>query len=219
MKYPQLRIPLIATVLGAAMTTASAVTPALTAPASVARTMVAAMPRWTFDGAIRNNSLAVSPDETIAVASYSERPDVIVYDLRTGAVRAVLHGYITPRNIVFEPSGHSFYVSDSSLGRIDCVDSSSLQVLWSLTPGPGAFGTVISADGDALYVNNEAASTVTRFDLIHERADAVITGFAQPRQGVRLSPDGTTLFVTNFLGDKITLVNTRTNAISGEIAG
>src|SRR5215475_2484038 len=173
MKYPHLRIPLIATVLGAAMTTAAAVTP-----------------RWTFDGAIHNNSLAVSPDETIAVASYSERPDVIVYDLRTGAVRAVLHGYVTPRNIVFEPSGNSFYISDSSLGRIDRVDSRSLKVLSNLAVGAGAFGTAISADGDTLYVNNEAASTVTRFDLAHERPDAVIPGFAQPRQGVRLTADG-----------------------------
>jgi YVTN family beta-propeller protein len=219
MKRPQLRIPLIAAALGTAVTTAATATPALTPLASVPETAAAPMPRWTFDGAIHNNSLAVSPDETIAVASYSERPDVIVYDLRTGAYRAVLHGYITPRNIVFEPSGHSFYISDSSLGRIDRVDSRSLQVLSNLSTGAGAFGTTISADGGTLYVNNEAVSTVTRFDLTHERADAVITGFAQPRQGVRLSPDGATLFVTNFLGDKITLVDTRRNTISGEIAG
>jgi YVTN family beta-propeller protein len=204
MKPTHLRIPLIATVLGAAMSAAAA---------------DPAMPGWTFDGAIHNNSLAVSPDETIAVASYSEGPDVIVYDLQTGAVRAVLHGYITPRNIVFEPSGRSFYISDSSLGRIDRVDSGSLRVRSSLPAGAGAFGTTISADGATLYVNNEAASTVTRFDLTRERPDAVITGFAQPRQGVRLSSDGNTLLVTNFLGDKITLVDTHTNKISGEIVG
>ena len=39
--------------------------------------------RVTFDGQIRNNSLALSPDEATAVVSYSERPDVIVYDLVT----------------------------------------------------------------------------------------------------------------------------------------
>src|SRR5215470_10677403 len=141
MKHPRVRIPLIATVLGTAMATAATVTPALASPASAPETVVAALPRWTFDGAIHNNSLAVSPDEAIAVASYSERPDVVVYDLRTGTVRAVLHGYITPRNIVFEPSGHSFYVSDSSLGRIDRIDSSSLQVRSRLAAGAGAFGT------------------------------------------------------------------------------
>ena len=56
-------------------------------PAAVASTQ-----RVAFDGNIRNNSLAVSPDEATAVVSYSERPDVVVYDLTTGKVRGVLHG-------------------------------------------------------------------------------------------------------------------------------
>lgn len=57
------------------------------------------------------------------------------------------------------------------------------------------------------------------FDTKTMLAEAVIPGFAQPRQGVKLSPDGKTVFVTNFLGDKITLVDTATNKITGEIAG
>ncbi len=46
--------------------------------------------------------------------------------------------------------------------------------------GPGAFGTVLSADGTKLYVNNEAASTLTVFDTKTMLAVAVIPGFAQP---------------------------------------
>lgn len=179
----------------------------------------AADTRWTFDGAIHNNSLAISPDEQTAVASYSERSDLVVYDLAHGTVRAVLQGYVTPRNIVFDPSGRYFYVSDSSLGEVRKIDSHTLETVGHLAAGPGAFGTTLSPDGQTLYVNNEAASTVTRFDLTTGRAQAVVTGFAQPRQGVRVSPDGKTLFVTNFLGDKITLVDTDTNRITGEIGG
>ena len=110
MKHPHLRIPLITTVLGTAMTTAATVAPALTPLASVPATVAAAMPRWTFDGAIHNNSLAVSPDETIAVASYSERPDVVVYDLRTGAVRAVEHGPDSTRSQVIDDDIRPFAV-------------------------------------------------------------------------------------------------------------
>lgn len=58
-------------------------------PAPVAAS-ASATQRWTFDGAIHNNSLALSPDEGTAVVSYSERPDVVVYDLKTGKVRKVL---------------------------------------------------------------------------------------------------------------------------------
>lgn len=175
--------------------------------------------RWTFDGAIHNNSLAISPDQSTAVVSYSERPDVLVYDLVAKKVRARLHGYITPRNIVFDPSGKSFYISDSSLGQIRQIDTASLQELATLPAGAGVFGTTLSRDGTTLYANNEASNTVTRFDLTSNHAVAIIPGFSQPRQGVRLNPAGDTLFVTNFLGDKITLVDTGTNKITGEIVG
>lgn len=179
----------------------------------------AAESRWTFDGGIHNNSLAISPDENTAVASYSERSDIIVYDLKSGKVKSVLHGNVTPRNVVFDPSGKDFYISDSSLGLIKKYDTASLQEVATLPAGAGAFGTTISKDGKTLYVNNEAASTVTSFDLETNRPKLVVTGFAQPRQGVRLNPIGDTLFVTNFLGDKITLVDTQTGKIQSEIGG
>ena len=53
-------------------------------PAPAAAT--AASARWTFDGGIHNNSLAVSPDEQTAVVSYTERPDVrTLHDINCGA--------------------------------------------------------------------------------------------------------------------------------------
>ena len=48
----------------------------------VAADAPAAAARVTFDGNIKNNSLALSPDESTAVVSYSERPDVVVYNLK-----------------------------------------------------------------------------------------------------------------------------------------
>ena len=172
-----------------------------------------------FDGQIRNNSLALSPDESTAVVSYSERSELLVYDLKKGGLRQTLPGYITPRNIVFAPNGKSFYVSDSSLGEIIKTDTATLQVLSRMAAGPGAFGTAISKDGQNLYLNNQASNTVTRFDTRSGLARSVITGFAQPRQGVKLSPDGKKLYVTNFLGDKVTIVDTKTDKIEGEIKG
>jgi len=175
--------------------------------------------RNTFDGEIHNNSLALSPDESTAVVSYSERPEVIVYDLKSNAVRGVVSRYITPRNIGFFPDGRSFFVSDSTQGVIERVDLATLKALSRLAAGPGVFGTVLSKSGDTLYANNQATSSVTVFDTSSAQARAVIVGFAQPRQGVKLSPDGKTLYVTNFLGDKVTIVDTKFNKIVGEITG
>ena len=175
--------------------------------------------RVVFDAQIRNNSLAVSPDESMAVVSYSERAELVVYDLKQQKVRAVLNGYATPRNIVFAPDGKVFYLSDSSLGTISKIDSATLKPLATLAAGPGVFGTAISADGLSLYANNQASSTVTRFDTVQGVAKVVMTGFAQPRQGVRLSPDGRKLYVTNFMGDKISVVDVASQKTEAEIGG
>lgn len=129
-----------------------------TAFSPVALAADAAPQRVTFDGQIRNNSLALSPDEKTVVVSYSERSEVVVYDAATGTVRGVLQGYVTPRNIVFSPDGQAFYVSDSSRGEVVKVDAATLQTLSRLAAGPGAFGTTLSRDGKLAYVLNEDLS-------------------------------------------------------------
>ena len=173
----------------------------------------------SFDADIKNNSLAVSPDEHLAAVSYSDEKRVIVYDLHTGKPIKTLEGYITPRNIVFAPDGKRFFVSDSSLGTVNVVDAARFETVARYPVGYGVFGTVLTADGRTLYANDEAASTVTAVDTADGSAKVVIPGFAQPRQGIRLGPDGKEAFVTNFLGDKITIVDLATHRITGEITG
>ena len=172
-----------------------------------------------FDADIKNNSLAVSPDEHLAAVSYSDEKRVIVYNLKTGQPIKTLEGYVSPRNIVFAPDGKRFFVSDSSLGTVNVVDAATFETVARYPVGYGVFGTVLSADGHTLYANNEAASTVTAVDTADGSAKAVIPGFAQPRQGIRLGPDGKEAFVTNFLGDKISVVDLATHRITGEIIG
>lgn len=87
------------------------------------------------------------------------RSELIAYDLQTDTVLHVLKGFVTPRNIIFAPSGDVFYVSDSSLGIVTKIDSHSFQMLSHLCVGPGAFGTAISKDGTTLFINNQAANT------------------------------------------------------------
>ena len=71
--------------------------------------------------------------------SYSVRPDVIVYGLATGTVRAVLHEFVTPRNIVVAPSGAVLYVSDSSLGTVASIDTAAFKTVSTLPADAGAF--------------------------------------------------------------------------------
>lgn len=176
-------------------------------------------PPKPFDADIKNNAMAVSPDETRAVVANSESGRVRIVDLKGAETTIEISGYVTPRNILFAPDGKSFYLSDSSRGVIDRIAVPDTRLLSRMPLGAGVFGTAITTDGNILYANNQASGTVTVVDLIQRIPVAVISGFAQPRQGVKLSPANDVLYVTNFKGDRITTVNPATNKVIAQIEG
>ena len=172
-----------------------------------------------FDASIKNNSLAISPDEKIAVVSYSDSTKIKVYDLSAAVLKTTIKDFINPRNILFSPDGKFLYITDSSLGYLMVYDTKTFELLKKYPVGYSAFGTAISSNGQQLFVNNEAASTVTVINPIKSEIDTVISGFHQPRQGVKLNADNTKLYVTNFGNDHITVVDAKTFKIEGEIEG
>ena len=95
-----------------------------------------------------------SPAGTVAAVSNSEESAVIVYDVAKGTVLRRLDGFVTPRNIVFAPDGARFYVSDSGTGRITVYETATGKEAGVLAAGPGAFGTVLSADGTAVNLRD-----------------------------------------------------------------
>jgi YVTN family beta-propeller protein len=172
-----------------------------------------------FDGDIRNNTLAVSPDERLAIVGNSQTDHLKVYDLKRGVLQTSLPGFVTQRNIVFSPDGQHFYVTDSSKGVLERWNAQSFRLEDSLALGPGAFGSAIDKQGTRLYVNNQASNTVSVVDLANWRVLKVITGFSGPRQGVKLLPDNSVLYVTNFRSDKLSVVDTASLTLRGEISG
>lgn len=176
-------------------------------------------PPQPFDADIKNNTMAVSPDERVAVVANSESGKVRVIDLNGVHRTRELGGYVTPRNILFAPDGTSFYLSDSSRGVVDQIALRSARLSSRMPLGAGAFGTAMTNDGNRLYVNNQASNTVTVIDLSLRQPVTVIGGFAQPRQGIKLSPANDMLYVTNFQGDRVTKVDPATNEVIAQFQG
>ena len=158
-----------------------------------------------FDQKIKNNSLAINKSETLAVASYSDDRGVKVYDLKKKKLIATLN-YVTPRNIQFASDGKSFYISDSSLGVVQQVSAKTLEVMHEAKVGKGAFGFAV--DKNLMFINNEAANTVTVLNLDNWQTEREIIGFANPRQGIKVGPSGRYVYVTNFEGDDVRVIDT-----------
>lgn len=137
-----------------------------------------------FDTHITNNSLAVSPDEQIAIVSDSREQSILVYDLTKGKLRKKIDGFGSPRNIVFIDGGSEFIVSDSTLGTIRFYSLKNFTLKDEVVVGPGAFGTAVSPDGKTLYVNNQAHNSVTIVDL--EKENRLTSLPVSPNQGKAL---------------------------------
>lgn len=143
----------------------------------------------------------------------------MVYGLTEGTLIKKIDGFGSRRNIVFVDEGSPFVVSDSTLGTLRFYDTADLALEDEVTVGPGAFGAAPSPDGELLYVNNQAHSSVTLVDLATRVSTDVVTGFAQPRQGFKVSPDGTKVFATNVESDKVPVIDAASKEIVSELTG
>ena len=84
-----------------------------------------------FDADIKNNSLAISSDEKIAIVSNSGIDKIKVYNLETKSEIGELDEFVTPRHIAFSENGKYFYISDSSYGLIREFETETLKKLAS----------------------------------------------------------------------------------------
>lgn len=172
-----------------------------------------------FDVDITNNSLAISPNEDLAIVSYSKIPGIKVYDLKGRKLIAELSEFVTPRHIAFSKDGSRFYVSDSSYGSIREFDSATRSLVKTYPLEQGAFGFTLTNDGKRIFCNNQANSTVTVINLETGAIEKVIEGFSRPRQGIVVDSQDAFVYVTNFEGNDVRVVDTATLEIVKTLAG
>lgn len=172
-----------------------------------------------FDSNIKNNSLAISPDEKLAIVSNSTIDKIKVYNLESKELVKEIDEFVTPRNIAFSIDGKHFYISDSSYGSIREFDSSTLEESREFKLEKGVFGFALTHAGDKIFANNQDKSTVTVIDLSTGKVEKVIEGFSQPRQGIVIDKNDQYAYVTNFKGDDVRVVNIDTLEIEKTISG
>lgn len=172
-----------------------------------------------FDFDIKNNSLAVSPDEKIAIVSNSTIDEIKIYDLENKKQLGTLDEVVTPRHVEFSKDNKYFYISDSSYGSIREFDAKTLEEVRSFDVGKGVFGFTLTNNGDKIFANNQDKSTVTLIDLTTGKIEKVIEGFDQPRQGIVIDSNDEYVYVTNFKGNDVRVINTSNLEIEKTLTG
>jgi YVTN family beta-propeller protein len=165
------------------------------------------------------DAVAVAPNgKTAYVTSYTDN-SVTPVDLATGKAKKAISVGTGPAGIAIAPNGETAYVTDAGTAPIgDTVTPINLLKSKTLTPikvGDGPQGIAITPDGTMAYVANAGAivtgqtgsigDTVTPIDLSTKTAGPAITVGNAP-VGVAISPDGTTVYVTNSNSDSVSTI-------------
>ncbi len=142
------------------------------------------------------NHLDFSADESYLLASCEYASRVVRVDLRLLAVTGYLDLGGMPQEVRLDPRGRFFYVGDLVAGGLHLVDGAALKKVGFIKTGQGAYGIVVSRDGQSLFVTNRGESSVSVVDVASGTVKATwhITG-ASPDLA-SLSADGTVLWVS-----------------------
>ena len=169
---------------------------------------------------IRPEIVAFSPNGTLAYVTNSVGNTVSVIDTTANKETAKIATTGVPIGVAFTPDGKKAYVTLADKSRVAVIDTatnavSSTTIALSYS---NPIGIVINAAGTLAYVADfglaEAtparAGAVSVIDLSKNTEVAAIPVGVGPT-GIAISPDGSRVYVTNYVGGTVSVIDTSTN--------
>lgn len=121
-------------------------------------------------------------------------------------VRAVLHGFSTPRITELSPDGHHVYVTDDARGTLTVIGLGDARVAGRVFVGAGAHHMTSSPDQTRLWIAlGESAHTISIVDTADINRPAVVGRFDPgfPAHDLSFSPDGRRVWITSATGSSV----------------
>jgi YVTN family beta-propeller protein len=121
-------------------------------------------------------------------------------------------------DLAFAPDGQRLYVSMGQDNQVAVIDVPGRKLLGKVGVGQIPHGIKVRPDNQELYVTNTRDNTVSVLTLQPEAKLAITfrTGGADPFE-VTFDGDGKTAYVSNFLADSVTMIDTATRQVKGTI--
>lgn len=176
--------------------------------------------------------VAVHPDGTRVYITKQGTSDISVIDTATNSVSATISlGGPNVTGIAVSPDGTRAYAVAYhpvyGLGQIAVINTTTNMEIWPrLTVGGGPNGVAVSPNGTRAYVANQYSGTVSVIDTTTTPNTVVATvsvgsGAGWPTAdaiGIAVNPLGTRVYVTNRDSNKVSVIDTATNAVTATVA-
>jgi YVTN family beta-propeller protein len=167
------------------------------------------------------NHLDFSPSGRYAIVSCEFSGQLLKVDVqrfRVLAVRSLPRRFSVPQDVRSSPDAKVFYVADLAAGGVWEVDPKRFRIVGLIRTGAGAHGLVVSRNGNALYVANRNAGSVSVVSFRKRKVIRTwhIPGGGSPDMG-DVSADGRVLWLSGRYNAEVYALNTTTGRLLARI--
>ncbi len=163
--------------------------------------------------------LAMTPDETkVYVANSGATPGTVsVIDTATNNVVKTITTGNGPTIVAASGDGNNVYVTNQNDGTLSVIATATNTVVATIAIGGAPVGAVVTPDSAHVYVtvfpNKVAVVSAATRTVTASITDPSLSGVVL----VAINPDGKTVYVSNEIGNKITVISTATNSVTTTI--
>jgi len=162
--------------------------------------------------------LAITPDGKYVYVTDRVSDEVAVISTQTKTVVKSIPLGAAPTGVAISPTGKFAYVAEFGLGEVEVIDTETMAPTGEpIEVGEGPIGIEFTPGGTA-YVANQTSKTVSAVDTVTRKVTTIpLAATSGVPRGVSISPDGTEAFVVGLTSGPISVIDTGTNRVSGEI--
>lgn len=176
--------------------------------------------RLSAGGTNNPKNLVFSPDSGTTYSSHNSS-SVIKFDVSTEAWRGQQTGFKQVWGLCISPDGANLYAVNFTGQEVSKVSTSSNTITNKFaTPETSPRSAAISPDGSKLYYNNQAGKMFV-MNTTDGANIATIPNVEMDQNGwgLSMSADGSKLYCAGSTNNKVTIIDTASNTVSGTITG
>lgn len=161
------------------------------------------------------SGLAVTPDGRTLLVANREADSVSVVDLETGKESQKIAVGHHPFGLTLSADGSRAYTANVTSNDVSAIDVIGRREIGRVKTGERPY--VVALAGGRGFVTDQYSNTVTAFGLDDLKPIGAVDVDDHP-EGIAASKDGKTLYVANWGGNTLSLIDAATLKVTGSIA-